>query len=120
MLKQTSTAVPGTTTRCVTMVPYPNGTASWITVGPYPNGTIPITSQHDATLNNIRLASHWEEIAMKYQSLSDFYRAILLEIALHLGDEVYLSDTGRVHDEPLMLKIPDMVAKLKKQLTSNP
>jgi hypothetical protein len=38
------------------------------------------------------------------------------QVAEHLGHEVFVSDDGSVQDEPLRLKIPELVEKMKDEL----
>jgi len=58
-----------------------------------------------------RLAA-WMEIAAQHARNEDFYRDLLFECAKHLGPEVFVSDDGSIQDEPLLLKVPELIEKL--------
>ena len=62
-------------------------------------------------------AKNWQETAAKAQENADFYRGLLLRVAALLGPEVYVSDDGTVQADPLLLKVPELVAKLDKDHT---
>ena len=62
-------------------------------------------------------AKNWQETAAKAQENADFYRGLLLQVAALLGPEVYVSDDGTVQADPLLLKVPELVAKLDKDHT---
>jgi hypothetical protein len=42
----------------------------------------------------------------------ELYRSLLDECAKHLGPAAYTADDGRVHEDPIRLNIPGLVAKL--------
>ena len=54
----------------------------------------------------------WMESAAEYCRDVEFYRGLLDECAEHLGTAAYISDDGSIQDEPVRLKIPELVAKL--------
>lgn len=54
----------------------------------------------------------WMETAAGYARGREFYRGLLVTTASHLGPEIFVSDDGSIQDEPLLLKIPEMVEAL--------
>jgi hypothetical protein len=56
---------------------------------------------------------NWEEEAKTFAKNADFYKGLLEQVAKHLGPEVFVSDDGSVQEDPLMLKIPELVGALK-------
>lgn len=58
---------------------------------------------------------NWNETAAQYARNADFYRGLLDQCAAHLGPDVFVSDDGLVQDEPLRLKIPELVQQLANQ-----
>lgn len=56
----------------------------------------------------------WIETAAQFARNSDFYRDLLIQVARCLGPEVFISDDGSVQDEPLLLKIPELIERLVK------
>lgn len=63
------------------------------------------------------MSDNWEEAARRHCSNEFFYRELLDECAAHLGPDVYVSDDGSVQDEPLRLKIPELVKQLVERIT---
>ena len=61
-----------------------------------------------------RLAGAWEETARFHARNEAFYRGLLEQTAEHLGVEVRRCDDGSLAEDPLVLKIPDMVKALAK------
>jgi hypothetical protein len=59
--------------------------------------------------------ANWVESAAQFSRNADFYRGLLAECAKHLGPDVFICDDGSVSQDPLMLKIPELVATLKEQ-----
>lgn len=59
-----------------------------------------------------RRISAWMDDAAMYARNAEFYRGLLEKCASHLGPEVFISDDGSVRDDPLLLKVPDMVRDL--------
>lgn len=57
-------------------------------------------------------ADAYEEIAAQYARNADYYRGLLLEVAAHLGPEVYVQDDGGTVDHPLLAKVPELVKRL--------
>lgn len=68
----------------------------------------------DATLAEAvaRRIAVWMDTAAQMARNADFYRWLLDECAKHLGPNAYIADDGTVMDEPLRLKIPELVAAL--------
>lgn len=60
-----------------------------------------------------RRIANWMEAAAQGHRNADYYRGLLDECAKHLGKEAYTADDGTVMDEPLRVKIPELVAALK-------
>ena len=54
----------------------------------------------------------WMRDAAREAQAVEFYRGLLDECAKHLGPEAYTADDGGVHDSPVRLKIPELVARL--------
>ena len=57
----------------------------------------------------------WMEAAAQQSRNAEFYAGLLDKCAENLGplaEQAYISDDGSVQDEPLALKIPELVAKL--------
>jgi hypothetical protein len=54
----------------------------------------------------------WMETAAGYARDREFYCGLLVTTASHLGPEVFVSDDGSIQDEPLLLKIPEIVGAL--------
>ena len=61
-----------------------------------------------------RRISIWMETAYQMARNADFYRGILDECAKHFGEAAYTADDGTVMGEPLLLKVPELVAALVK------
>ena len=61
------------------------------------------------------------ETAYQMARNADFYRGILDECAKHFGEAAYTADDGTVMGEPLLLKVPELVAarlrRAKRQTT---
>lgn len=60
---------------------------------------------------------NWEQTAAQHARNEAFYRDLLMQCAAHLGKEVYISDDGSVQDEPLALKVPELVEELASSNT---
>lgn len=58
----------------------------------------------------------WKDIAEQAQRNCDFYMGLLDECAKHLGIEAYTADDGVIHDTPIRLKIPELVAALARKV----
>lgn len=54
----------------------------------------------------------WKDTAAQYARNAEFYRELLVRCSAHLGREVYISDDGSVQDQPILLKVPELVAAL--------
>lgn len=68
----------------------------------------------DATLAEAvakRIAT-WMETAAQMARNADYYRGLLDDCAKHLGPAAYTADDGTVMDEPLRIKVPELVAQL--------
>ncbi len=64
-----------------------------------------------------RLAG-WINTAAQHSRNEDFYRDLLDQCAEHLKPEAFIRDDGTTCDEPLRLKIPELVAKLAREYRS--
>lgn len=53
----------------------------------------------------------WMETAAMMSRNADFLRGLLDQCAAHLGHEAYTADDGTVLEEPVRLKIPELVAE---------
>lgn len=62
-----------------------------------------------------RRIAAWMDDAARYARDAQFYRELLVRCSAHLGREVYISDDGSVQDEPLLLKVPNLVASLAER-----
>lgn len=65
----------------------------------------------------------WMGIAKHHCRNEDFYRGLLDKCANNLGplrEQSYITDDGGIHDEPLRLKIPGLVAELVAMATALP
>lgn len=58
------------------------------------------------------ILANWMKMGALFGRNADFYRDLLIETAVKLGLAVYVSDDGSVQDEPLLLKVPELVAEL--------
>ena len=72
------------------------------------------STEMDATLAEAvaRRIAAWMETAAQMARNAEFYRGLLDECAKHLGEAAYTADDGTVMDEPLRLKVPELVAAL--------
>jgi hypothetical protein len=59
-----------------------------------------------------RRIAAWMDTSAEYARNVDFWRGLVMQCADHLGPDVFVSDDGSVQDEPLALKVPELVAKL--------
>jgi hypothetical protein len=57
----------------------------------------------------------WRECAAQMSRNADFYRGLLDECAKHLGEAVYIADDGTMMDEPLRLKVPELVGAMRRE-----
>ena len=53
----------------------------------------------------------WIDTASFFYRGEEFFRGLVDECAKHLGEDVFVADDGSVSEEPLRLKVPDLVAK---------
>lgn len=58
------------------------------------------------------LLAQWIQTARQHAANELFYRELLETCAWSLGPEVFIADDGSVMEEPLLLKVPELVAKL--------
>lgn len=65
-----------------------------------------------------RRIAAWMDTAAQMARNADYYRDLLDECAKLLGVAAYTSNDGTVQDEPLRLKIPEVMAALQKQLAA--
>ncbi len=64
-----------------------------------------------------RRLEHWMEDAARYARNSDFHRDLVDQCATHLGVRAYTADDGSVMEDPVRLRVPELVAELAaKQL----
>ena len=64
-----------------------------------------------------QVLDNWIEIAAQNQRNCDFYRGLLDECAEAIGPMAYTADDGSVYDEPVRLKIPEIVKHLIRRTT---
>lgn len=57
----------------------------------------------------------WMETAAMMSRNADLYRGLLDQCAEHLGREAYTADDGTVMEDPVLLKIPELVEKLVRK-----
>lgn len=62
-----------------------------------------------------RVSDNWEQTAIEWMENAQFYRNLLDEVAQHLGSDVFVADDGSVMDEPVRLKIPELVAAMAER-----
>lgn len=61
---------------------------------------------------------NWMETARQHLRNEVFWRDLVYQTAEHLGAEVYVSDDGSVQDEPLGLKVPEIVGKMADRIAA--
>ena len=74
--------------------------------------------QNNNELNLTRLIKErdaWIDTARQHATNEQFYRNILVDIGTMLGPEVYKSDDGTIQDEPLILKIKELIKPLTRR-----
>lgn len=54
----------------------------------------------------------WMDSWAQAQRNADFYRGLLNDVANYLGPDVYRADDGTIMEDPLLLKIPELIARL--------
>lgn len=57
----------------------------------------------------------WIRTAAQARQDADFYRDLLDRVASTLGREAFTDDVGAVHDSPIRLKVPELVARIAEQ-----
>lgn len=65
-----------------------------------------------------RQRDNWRETAERSMRDVAYYQAKIDEMALVLGDEVFIQDDGGRVPEPLRAKVPELVIKQANQLTT--
>ena len=58
-----------------------------------------------------RRIDSWMEIAAEYARNAEFYHGLLMDCGRLLWPDTYIQDDGGVVDEPLALKIPEVLAR---------
>lgn len=58
----------------------------------------------------------WIDTASFFSCGEDFYRGLVDECAKHVGGEVFVADDGSVSEDPIRLKVPELVAKQAGEL----
>lgn len=59
---------------------------------------------------------NWKETALMYARNSNFYHGVVVQIGEAFGQEAYTSDDGSIQEDVLALKVPELVADLRKRL----
>ena len=57
--------------------------------------------------------ANWMSAAAMYARNSDYYSGLLDDIAQNFGSEAYTSDDGSVQEDPLRIKLPELVRKMR-------
>jgi len=57
-------------------------------------------------------AEYWKSVAEQAMRNVEFYQGLLDDCARHLGVEAFTADDGSIMEEPVRLKIPELVQKL--------
>lgn len=52
----------------------------------------------------------WMDTAAQAQRNCDFYRGLVDQCAQHLGAEAFTADDGTLMKDPVLLKVPELVA----------
>lgn len=84
-----------------------------MTVEPLPHlkGYIEQLGKPETLEDAIAERDTWVESAAMFHKNEMFYVGLLDQIAAHLGPEAYTADDGTVYpDEPVRIKLPDLVA----------
>lgn len=55
------------------------------------------------------LVRNWYDTAAQHARNEEYYRGLVKEIGLMLGDEAFISDDGSVQDDVLCAKVPELV-----------
>jgi hypothetical protein len=63
-------------------------------------------------------SARWEETAQQYGRNSDYYFGLLKRIAYPFGDEACTADDGSLMDSPIMLKVPELVNRMRAENTA--
>jgi hypothetical protein len=71
----------------------------------------------DSNSDKTQPPNSWKEMAVQYAEGADFYKSILDKTGSILGIEVYRSDDGKLKEDVLRIKIPELVAKLLYEKT---
>lgn len=59
----------------------------------------------------------WMEAAEAQMRNADFYRGLLDKCAEAIGKEAYTDDSGYVHNDPIRMKIPELVSRPSRLLS---
>lgn len=65
-----------------------------------------------------RALRHWHDTAEQYARNAEYYRGLVNEIGLMLGDEVFISDDGSRQEDVLCAKVPQLVRDKIGELTA--
>ena len=73
----------------------------------------------DPTLQGMcRTSNAWMQTAAMHARNEDYYRGLLAACAVHLGPDVYRQDDGGIVIDPLLAKVPELVARLAALATA--
>lgn len=76
-----------------------------------------VMAEHCTTKEDVaRCIASWMQTAAQHARNEEFWRDLLYQCASNLGPfkrEAFIQDDGGIVDEPLGLKIPDLVGKLR-------
>ncbi len=61
-----------------------------------------------------RRIAAWMATAAQESRNAEFYRGLVDACASHLGPKAYTADDGVVHQDPIRLKVPELVAELAR------
>lgn len=62
-----------------------------------------------------RRIAAWMGYAAQAQRNADFYRGLLDECAKHLGPRAFTADDGTVMEDPIRLRVPELVAEMMQR-----
>ncbi len=92
-----------------------------LVLGPQTDVTVLELLEVDTTIDAVdghsvdewkRRAAMWEETAAQESRNSAFWRGLLMQVGKTLGPAAFTSDDGVLQDQPLGLKIPELVQAL--------
>lgn len=61
-----------------------------------------------------RRIAAWMDTAAQAQRNADFYRGLVDECAKHLGPRAFTADDGTLLQDPVRLRVPELVAELAR------